>query len=120
MNVRAVSSSRVAEVHDPLVTAPAPEFTVAASVTTLPEATVVTALPLDITASVVVVAANAGTPANRKAQNTPRKPKLNLLPKAEILDKAISKDNIRGPFSFSTYCLTGICVILRKCIPRIA
>jgi hypothetical protein len=44
----------------------------------------------------VVIAANAGAPANRKAQSTPRKPKLDLLPKAEILDKAIRKDNIEA------------------------
>jgi hypothetical protein len=43
----------------PIVTAAAPAFTVAVSVTTLPAATVVTVLPPDVTARVVVVAAGA-------------------------------------------------------------
>ena len=41
----------------PVVTTAAPAFTVAVSVTTLPGATVVTALPPPVTASVVVVVA---------------------------------------------------------------
>jgi hypothetical protein len=43
----------------PTVTAAAPTFTEAVSVTTLPDATVVTALPPEVTARVVLVAAGA-------------------------------------------------------------
>jgi len=50
-----------------------PAITVAVSVTTLPEATVVTPLPPEVTASVVVVAvpaAAAGSPASSKMPNS--------------------------------------------------
>jgi hypothetical protein len=78
---------------------------VAVSVTTLPEATVVTALPPEAIDSVVLVAAaNAGVPAKSEAQRIPRNQKPGFIPKAEIAEIiAENKDNsfserIIGPF----------------------
>ena len=49
----------------PTVTGVVPAITVAVSVTTVPEATVATALPPDVTASVVVVAAGVAAKAGQ-------------------------------------------------------
>jgi len=56
MNIRALNRRSVAEVHLPGVTGVVPAFTEAVSVTTLPEATVVAALPPEVTARVAAVA----------------------------------------------------------------
>lgn len=81
-----------------------PAITVAVSVTTLPEVTVVTALPPEVTASVVVVAvpvAPAGSPASSIAPRSAgkqlfRPPLRHRLPPGMALVKALSIRAMEG------------------------
>lgn len=69
MNIHAIGRRGIAEIH-PRVTEFAPEFTAAVNVTTVPALTELTAVPPDVTAMEVVVAASDCATASAPQKNS--------------------------------------------------
>jgi len=85
----------------PGVTAVPPDWTVAVSVTTVPEVTAVTGAPAEVTARVVVVAAGlarAGTAAEKTKASVPKQSWKKLLERSLPVETRLAKLLLRKAF----------------------